>query len=370
MSDRQDRRSSGVGPFGAIRERPMLFVAMSALTFAVMLSALWALLAPPHLGARLRTNLIELDSTASDPSTLIRPAPLTAARLRAAIGGGADNVQAAAAATAAEAPLMPDLIRMEAADGNGAVITELGWDAGPEIIAEVTDQLAAFVDRLNAERAEQRMNALAWLERRGAAWQAGIDEAKAAILQSPFNPDTSWTKNPAKSEQLLRMMIRATVEAKTTAENGDAGSASSGRPDAATELASDAARMATVLADLQAGQDAQLEHGKALKEAEAALANHRQQAAILMSEGSLLSRPAARVLEPPAVKAQNWIQQLQAAGWQALLPILTLLSLITATVGTFVVCRIWPGPGEERNDDYLNDPNWPLPPGAHRDLSD
>ena len=127
------------------------------------------------------------------------------------------------------------------------------------------------------------------------------------------------------------------------------------------------ARLSDALEQLEAGQAAQLEYGTALKEAETALADLRTKAGPLTGDGGILARPAVTVLEPASAS-------LPVAGFYAglgmwpLLCGLIVMSLGAAFVATALVCRLKPN-AEIAAGAYLDDPNWPLPQGARRELS-
>jgi hypothetical protein len=54
--------------------------------------------------------------------------------------------------------------------------------------------------------------------------------------------------------------------------------------------------------------------------------------------------------------------------WRVGPPILTALSALVALAATAVLARLWRTDNLERAD-YLNDPNWPLPAGAQRQIA-
>ena len=218
--------------------------------------------------------------------------------------------------------------------------------------------IAKIVDRLNRRRTEQKEAALAWIEETGANWQARIDRVKEMIANNPFNPDPAEIGGLPDEEKLLQLMIDATSEAQTKGRGDD------------DTLQSDLTRLTNVLVELKAGRAAQLEHGTALRNAEVSLARHYEEAALLTAEGGILDRPAAKILESASssvlVGGPAWLPR--ALGWPIVIPALAVLSLMLALIFTKAVC--WLKPSDDvRSDSYLNDPNWPLPPGARQEFS-
>jgi hypothetical protein len=121
-----------------------------------------------------------------------------------------------------------------------------------------------------------------------------------------------------------------------------------------------------MLSELEEGRAVQLRHGTTLKDAEAGLARLRNDGDALIAADGILSRPAAEVVASPSTVGTA--TPLSTVDWQVLAPSLAILILLLASIGTLTAPYLWPR-SETRPNDYLNDPNWPLPPNAHRELS-
>lgn len=348
------RQESRAGATGAIRERLWLFAVLAASLLLGALSVTKALITPPSIEARIRTEIIELGVDGEDPASLVRPAPIDADGLRNALLATSPSETESTQTPLSDAGWR-ERLTVVTGDETGAFAIRLSGDDEPETVDAVNGLIAAFIEGLNRRRAEQKDEALAWIEKSAEAWRARIDEAKGAILRSPFDPDLTQTGGRTASERLLRQMIDAMTDAKSGSEAG------------ANGPASDEMRLRGVLTELEAGRAAQLEHGSALKEAEAGLTQLHKESAEIIAEGGVLDRPAAVILAAASVVKTGLPTYLWAIGWPALVPAYVVLSMVLALIGTVAACWIWP-PAEVAAEDYLNDPNWPLPADAKREL--
>ncbi len=355
------RQGSRAGGLGAIRERPWLFVVLAAVFFAGALFTARALIGASLTEARIRIEIIALDRKAENVSSLIKPIRFDADGLKSALLGE-DGLGTGEAGNDRPDPDWRDRLTTSKGGEDGEFIIQLGGANPFQVNGGLSGQLKAFVDRQNRHRAKQRTEAEFWIEQRRAAWQARIDEAKAAIVQSPFDPALPRPSGRSESMKLLRLMIDAMAEAKTAQQFSD-------HERQGDDLAADTTRLADVSRKIEAGRAAQLHYGTLLREAEAGLARLDEDARELRREDGVLRRPAAVITSMPASgQVSKPLQHLRTAGWQIILPALAIASLILALIVTLIVCKLWP-PLEVARDDYLNDPHWPLPQNAHRDLS-
>ncbi len=356
------------GGIGAIRERPGFFLSLAVIFFSSALLASKALIEPPSIEARIRTEIIDLDAEAEDANSLITPNPFDAQSLRSTLfdekGLDAEN-------TGNRRPDVTwyDGLTIRAGGEDGEFVIRLGGDDAFQADEKLNGLLQAFASHQNRRRAEQKTEAAFWIERQRTAWQARIDEAKAAIVQSPFDPALPRASGRSESAQLLRFMIDATTEAQAARQANNQGAALEyGSGASSNGLATETTRLTDALRELEAGRAAQLRHGTQLKEAEAGLAKLEGAMRELMARDSILDRRAVTILAPAFAEVTNPLQHIRIAGWQILLPALAFASLVLASIATLSIYGLKP-PIKAALGDHLNDPHWPLPPDAHRDLS-
>ncbi len=361
------QRGSRTGVLGAIRERPGLFIILAVMFFATALLASRTLIEPPSIEARLRIDIIDLDREAEDIGSLINPTLLDPESLKSALleGEGQDAGPGEGRRPAA----LRDRLTIGADAEEGAFIIRLGGDEAFQADETLNGLLQAFASRQNRRRAEQKTETAFWIERQRTVWQARLDKAKAAIVQNPFNPALPKASGRSESAKLLRFMIDATIEAQEARPAEDLDVALESGPQASSgALAAETSRLTDALQQLEAGRAAQLRHGKQLKEAEAGLARLDRDAKELMGRDGVLDRRAVSITAPAFAEVKHPLQHLRAAGWAVLLPALGIVSLVFALIATLIVCRFRP-PIEAASAEHLNDPHWPLPPHAHRELS-
>ena len=347
----EDRK--GLGPIRAIRDHSVLFVLLALMTFAGLLFIAVTLAKDPTIKARLRVEAIELDELAEDPASLTKPASFEADELRTALLATSPSGEATSTGAIPENADWRGLLTVTEADEKGEFVMELTIaDAG-----EAVDWLDGLIARLIADMNERqqglRQEALSWIQKRETVWQAKVDQAKAAILDNPFDPDPSRVGGQHASEKLLRLMLAALEET-------DKGQV--------PELASDVAQLNAKLALFERGQDAQLEYGTALRNAEAERARLQKEAGMLTAEGAIFDQPAVIILASAAGSRSQTFDRVRTIGLTPLLPALAVASLVLALLGTMLANLIWARPKVDAGT-FLNDPNWPLPPTAVREPS-
>lgn len=354
-----------------VRERPLLFIALTVCLFVVMAFGATAFTgtvkSTGSIQATLRAKPIDIDRSSETPAALIKPRPFDpdslisfllnskplGATLEQEVTDGVGEVFD---------------IAFERGDDETFTIT-LGRVDNPErFIDRVNDRIETFVERLNLERAMQRELASSWINRSSSQLRAQVDEAKAAITLSPFDVGGASAEDPFKTERLLRLMIDATVEAKTNldAQDGEREIAGAKNVEVAS-LTSDVTRLTSAMASLEQRHAAQFEQVKELKAAEEKLTRHLNESEAIQAPGGPLSRPAAIVLAPAAAVLEDGSlgNGKTAFIWVAMLA----LSLLMAALGTMMAGRYKRTVATPGNIAMLNNPNWPLPPGANRELS-
>ena len=348
----------------AVRERPLLFVALTACLFAIMAFGAAAFTGTTKSAGSIKALLsaepIDLDPSAETPAGLVRPRPFDPAGLETFLlesdGLAAGDDQGAVT------------IAVEREDQDRVVISLSGLTDPESAIDGVNDRINDFIENLNLERAMQRETAFDWIKRSGAIWHSRVEDAKSAITLSPFDAGNGIPDDPVETERLLRLFMDATVEARANLQVQ--GTGTEVIENAKAEMAgltSDMTRLTSAMTDLEIRHAAQFKQVNALKDAEKGLADYLEQSEILEASDSLLNRPAASVLSPATIEAEGASLGKTAVLWVAMLS----LSLLLAFFGTMLAARFrQPATAMAgRHSDMFNNPNWPLPPGANRDLS-
>lgn len=369
--EEEQHRLSTISAFHALRERPFMFALLLVFLFAglVLGGRIFSPAMPaPLIEAHLRLTPIEVDETAVDPASLVKSADFNLDNLLEFVlaGMALDRHGADKGSTPAAVSIK------EGSEDGSVVISFRGFERPDNIVAHVNERLHTFADNLNVEQTRQRDKVRPWIRRSGMLLLAEIEEAKAAILQSPFDAGSPSIEDPLRAEKLLRLMLSATVEARVGLQAEANGSASNEWPHTEiASLAADATRMTTALSALEVRHAAQLKHVNALKKTEAKLAEFLRATADLQDASGLLNQPAVTILAPAAIKEAVWFRLTRVAttDWRSLLTSSALLSLLLALPMIALICIIWPKPAAITAADYLNNPNWPLEPGAYRELS-
>ncbi len=354
-----------------VRERPLLFVVLTAFLFAIMAFGATAFTGAANsagsIEAHLHAELIDIDRSATTPANLVKPRPFDQDSLADFLLKD-ESLNNSAKRQSAEGKREEMAVTFEPGDEEGLIMTLSGVDNPENLVDSVNDRINAFFEKLNLERVMQREFASSLMDRFGSVWQSKVDEAKSAISLSPIDASSTSGEDPFKTERLLQLMIDATAKAKENLEVK--GTGSEVIEDASTEMVSlttDVTRLTSAMADLEARHAIQLQQVKALKNAEDGLARHVRELETVQASDSLLNRPAAVILSPVAVKGENggfW--KTGGAIWVAMLA----LSLFLAFLGTAAANRFQAKPAQTNADtaEMFNNPNWPLPPGAVRDL--
>lgn len=347
----------------AVRERPLLFVTLTACLFAIMAFGATAFTGTTKsagpITARLRAEPIDINRSAETPAGLVEPRPFDPAEFQAFLLDS-DELRVeedwAAAAIAIER------------DSDGTIVMNLSGIADPEsIIDAVNERIKAFVETLNLERQKQRELASAWMTRFASIWHSQVERAKAAISLSPFNASDTSLEDPLKIERLLRLFIDATVEARTNLQVAGTNTEVIDDAERTTDnLSSDVARLTSAMTDLEIRHAAQFKQVNELRRAEKGLTRHLQESDVIKASDSLLNRPAAIVVSPAALEGQDASLEKTAAIWVAMLS----MSLLMAFLGTILMGRLQPSRATAGViSEMFDNPNWPLPPGANRDLN-
>lgn len=363
------RLESGTGHdasvISAVRERPLLFVTIAASLLACVVISVLQLGKAGAIEARLRSEIVTIDTNTDDPDNLIRSTSVSPEALRAAILGASGDGNTRPSGSAWDQDLW-----VERSTKEGEFV--VGFDTSDVAEAQqwLDDLITAFADAANDERAQQKIEVMAWTMRREASWRGRIDQAKAAIVDSPYDPDLERNGGPTRGEKLLRLMIDAMTEVRTATwtDNQSLGAATDIAGDDGSDLALAEARLNDALARLEAGQAAQLEYGTALKQAETGLAQLRLRTALLIGDRGLLARPAVTVLETASAAIPVIGRHLGGTPIWLPLSVLVLFCLAVALGATTLVSRLKPA-ADIAAGAYLNDANWPLPQGARRELS-
>lgn len=369
MTKRDVRATGKIGLFAAIRQRWALFLILALSAFAGASTAANFLLRPSGIDMTLRTEIIDLAVDAENPASLIKAVPLDVDRLRDRISAG---------------PSMPietlEALPLESGNGEGydhflirlPANDEQAVDDRRAEIDRLLEPVTAFVERENERRSAQREDAAAWFDQRIEAHHAQIAAAKEVILKSPLEPAPASSEAGSDGEALLRLFIDATAQARAS---DDPGHSDASRSSIDTSLDKDLARLASALSGLGTENATLIEYGTALRNAEDGLAELEGEARRLMDTGGVFDRPAAEIVEsalpaPATALSPAWATPLLAHAekrW-VLWPLLAALCLLIAAIGVLIIAHLRPSPVIAA-DDYLDDPHWPLPEGAHRDLS-
>ena len=199
-----------------LRERPLLFVVLAAFLIASVVIGTFRLFGEPSVEARLRAAIIEIDSDADDPDALVRPVPLGPERLRAALLQASEAIEGRPSGGSWRHDLW-----VERSIGGDVFVVGLHGSDTDQLRSRLDGLISSFADQANDRRAQQKIQAMAWTLRREAALRTRIDDAKAAIVDNPFNPDLTGADRPTRSGKLLRLMIDATAEVRTASRAED-----------------------------------------------------------------------------------------------------------------------------------------------------
>ena len=353
-----------------VRERPLLFITLTVSLFVVMAAGATAFSGTEKstgsIQLMVRADPIDIDRSSETPAALIKPRPFDPKSLLNFVLADTPLGTTAEQEATGSAEGSID-VALEQGDDGSFVITLDGMNEPEHVVDSINDRITTFVERLNLERAMQRELASSWIDRFGSQWRARLEDAKSAITTSPFDAGATSEQDPFKTERLLRFMIDATAAAQTSLEvEGHGNNVVPEQSAEVANLASDVTRLTSAMADLERRHAAQFKQVQELKTAEESLARHLKEADIIQAPDSLLNRPAALILSPAVAMTED-----DALGngktsliWLAMLA----LSLLMAALGTMIFGR-YQHAAASGNNEMLNNPNWPLPPGADRELS-
>jgi hypothetical protein len=372
----------------AARKQPFLVLTIALLLLAGSIIGLaWLTGSTQPISIRIRLAPIALDLDANSPDALVRAiAPDAESRqagilsqtfIQDAIGkdGGPKTRMAAAAigldakvrdSSALVAEALLDKLEVDVdryPDGIEIMFHAANASAAVETLQTIA---VAYAAKQKQVRRRQKNDALDWIDRHSAGQQTRIDDAKAAIVNSPLDSDLSRLTPQTESETLLRLLIDATKDARSSESRGlpergnEADTRQGGTGLAERNYASltvDIERMTATLDQVEQAHAEQKRFIAELEDAQSDLARFEEQVAALMATG-LLDGPAAEVMTPQAIKMSAlspWLQR----GLSLLL--LAGLSLALATAIVMVIDRKRRNSGEADGSEFLNDPNWPRP---------
>ena len=379
-----------------VREQPVFIVLSACLLFVLALSSVLLLVATERARTIIQIERVDLDRTASDPTSLVRTAPLSLdgeretllsdSLIRDALkklqGNSADALSFSSSndggleLSTLSATVLEDL-KVKAA-GSEASLVDVSLSPAAATFSGSADDIvnaiaASYVDLRNRERRRQKEQALNWANDKLASLQGTIETLTRFETTAPAAAETSSLEDPSQtnSETLLDFFIDATKSAQAETLNRMTTTVSTAISDqkSVRDLEVLEFDYATLQDDLKRLEGISLQTTRPAREnetkpisltnAEHDLVRFKKDLDDLMSSG-ILDSPAATIVQKALPTSS--ISMLQ---WNILAPAAAALSILVALALAVARSRWQAARTRQRASaglEALSDPYWPMTP--------